>query len=131
MSRIRYSVAISLMVTSVGQGEKFDWIKMDPDFDFNALVQAIRHDRRRAWQAQRGHGGRRAAHRCPEKTIVVSTTLRPEDHPDVTIINGIEALTDLKARPGRTSGYLAAESFFAASQRRELGHSGCPSCPFS
>ena len=35
------------------------------------------------------------------KTIVVSTTLRPEDHPDVTIVPGTEALTELKASPGK------------------------------
>jgi dihydrofolate reductase len=35
------------------------------------------------------------------KTIVVSKTLRSEDHPDVVIVPGIEALTDLKASPGK------------------------------
>ena len=35
------------------------------------------------------------------KTIVVSRTLRSEDHPDVEIVPGIEALTDLKASPGK------------------------------
>ena len=35
------------------------------------------------------------------KTIVVSRTLRQEDHPEVVIVPGIEALTDLKASPGK------------------------------
>ena len=35
------------------------------------------------------------------KTIVVSRTLRPEDHPDVVIVPGIEALTDVKAGAGK------------------------------
>jgi dihydrofolate reductase len=35
------------------------------------------------------------------KTIVVSRTLRSEDHLDVVIVPGIEALTDLKASPGK------------------------------
>lgn len=35
------------------------------------------------------------------KTVVVSRTLRSEDHPDVAIVPGIEPLTDLKARPGK------------------------------
>jgi len=35
------------------------------------------------------------------KTIVVSRTLRQEDHPEVVIVPGIEALTDLKTSPGK------------------------------
>ena len=35
------------------------------------------------------------------RPIVVSRTLQPGDHPDVVIVPGIEALTDLKASHGK------------------------------
>lgn len=35
------------------------------------------------------------------KTIVVSATLRPEDHPDVMVLRGIDGLTDFRANPGK------------------------------
>jgi dihydrofolate reductase len=83
-----------------GARGEFDWIKMDPDFDFNALFKQFD-----TIVAGRGTFEPMAAAGRTSmpgmKTIVVSTTLRPEDHPDVTIVNGIEALTDLKARPGK------------------------------
>lgn len=100
MRRIRYSVAMSLDGYIAGPRGEFDWIKMDPDFDVNALFKQFD-----TIVAGRGTFEPMAAAGRTSmpgmKTIVVSTTLRPEDHPDVTIINGIEALTDLKARPGK------------------------------
>jgi dihydrofolate reductase len=83
-----------------GANGEFDWIKPDPDFDFSALLKQFD-----TIVAGRGtFEPMAAAGRTTMpgmKTIVVSKTLRPEDHPEVTIVRGIDALKDLKATPGK------------------------------
>jgi dihydrofolate reductase len=100
MRRIRYSVAMSLDGYIAGPKGEFDWIKTDADFDFSALLKQFD-----TILAGRGTFEPMAAAGRTSmpgmKTIVVSTTLRPEDHPDVAVVNGIEALTDLKASRGK------------------------------
>jgi dihydrofolate reductase len=46
------------------------------------------------------------------KTIVVSRTLRPEDHPDVVIVPGINPLTDVKASPGKDTWLFGGGKLF-------------------
>lgn len=100
MRRIRYLVAMSLDGYIAGPNGEFDWIKTDPDFDFSALSKQFD-----TIVAGRGTFEPMAAAGQTSmpgmKTIVVSRTLQPEDHPDVEIIPGIEGLTDLKASPGK------------------------------
>ena len=83
-----------------GPNGEFDWIKADPDFDFGAVFKQFD-----TLVAGRGTFKPMAAAGRTSmpgmKTIVVSRTLRPEDHPDVVIVPGIEALKDLKASPGK------------------------------
>lgn len=77
MRRIRYSVAMSLDGFIAGPKGEFDWITVDPDFDFGSLLSQF------------------------DTILVVSRTLRPEEHPDVVIVPGIEAIVDQKASPGK------------------------------
>ena len=76
------------------------WITMDPDVDFSSVFKQFD-----TILVGRGTfepmvaAGRTSMPGM--KTIVVSRTLRPEDHPDVVIVPGIEVLTDLKASPGK------------------------------
>ena len=85
MRRIRYSVAASLDGYIAGPQGEYDWIIMDPDIDFSALVEEF--DTvvmgRRSYEvvAGGGNGGYPGL-----KTIVVSRTLRQRDYPDVTIL---------------------------------------------
>src|SRR3954453_4870365 len=100
MRRIRYSVSMSLDGYIAGPKEEFDWIKTDTDFDFSALFKQFDTIiARRGTFEPMAAAGRTSMPGM--KTIVVSRTLRSEDHPDVEIAPGIEALTDLKASPGK------------------------------
>jgi dihydrofolate reductase len=116
MRRIRYSVAMSLDGFIAGPNGEFDWIRPDPDFDFGALFKQFD-----TLVAGRGtFEPMVAANRTTMpsmKTIVVSKTLRPEDHPDVTIVRGIDVLKELKASPGKIFGCSAAAVSSAVSPK--------------
>jgi len=101
MRRLRYQVACSLDGYIAGPNGEFDWIPEEPTFDFDALYAQF--DTlvmgRGTWDAVRG---------MPEmfegkRVIVLSRTLRPEDHPGVEIVSDdvIERVRALKAEPGR------------------------------
>src|SRR5688572_6906964 len=85
MRRIRYGVAMSLDGFIAGPKGEADWIVMDPDFDFAAMMD--QYDTflmgRRTYEVagQGGPGG-------DEKytTVVASRTMRPADYPGVTIV---------------------------------------------
>jgi dihydrofolate reductase len=103
MKRLRYSVAMSLDGFIAGPKGEYDWIVMDPDFDwkglygqFDTLVMG-----RRSYDAMRERG--MSPKGMGMKTLVVSTTLRAEEHPDVMMVgsNVAEAVGELKAGPGK------------------------------
>jgi len=79
----------------------FDWIVMDPGIDFTAFLadfDALIMGRGTFEIAEGGGPGFEGM-----KTYVVSTTLRAEEHPDVTIVSERveEFVADLKAQPGK------------------------------
>lgn len=103
MKRLRYSVAMSLDGFIAGPRGEYDWIVMDPDFDwaslygqFDTLLMG-----RKSYDAMRQRGMSPAA--MGMKAFVVSTTLKPEEHADVTVIRGDVAgvVEALKAGPGK------------------------------
>lgn len=99
-----YSVAASLDGFIAGPQGEYDWIPMDPDIDFGALVghfDTILMGRG-TWEvvaARDGGGGGPFG----LKSYVVSRTLRPADHPGVEIISGDleHAVKQLKSAPGK------------------------------
>jgi dihydrofolate reductase len=100
MRRIRYAVATSLDGYIAGPKGESDWIIMDPEIDFEALFgsfDAILMGRRTFEVA--GGGGSMSG----MATIVVSRTMRPEDHPGIAIISdrAEEAIARLRAEPGK------------------------------
>lgn len=104
MRRICYSVAMSLDGYVAGPNGEADWIIMDSEIDFGELFN--RFDTvlmgRRSYEAAQAMGGGGGA--MPGLTsVVVSTTLKPEDCPGVTLItaNVDEAMRQLKAAPGK------------------------------
>ena len=103
MKRLRYNVAMSLDGFIAGPKGEYDWILMDPDFDwkglygqFDTLVMG-----RRSYDAMRERG--MSPKGMGMKALVVSTTLRPEEHPDVTIVsaNVTDTVAELKTGPGK------------------------------
>lgn len=97
--RIRYQVACSLDGYIAGPKDEFDWIPMDPDIDFKALFDEFDTFLmgRRTFEVAGGTVSPGA------RTIVVSRTLRPEDHPGVTIVSDRlrETLDDFREQPGK------------------------------
>src|SRR5437870_13746680 len=87
MRKMVYSVAMSLDGYLAGPNGEADWIVMDPEIDFTGMM--ARFDTilmgRRTFEAAQALGGGGA---MPEvSTGVVSRTLRPEDHPGLTILS--------------------------------------------
>lgn len=101
---LRYSVAMSLdgFIADVDGG--YDWIVPESTIDFEAYLTKID-------ALVMGRGTYEITQTTPEggavlegrEVYVVSTTLAPEDHPDVTIISeDVEArVAELKARGGK------------------------------
>lgn len=106
MRRVRYVVAMSLDGYIAGPDDEFDWIVMDPELDFTAMMSGFDTVLmgRRTFEVTSAHSGEPASESMPGmKTIVASNTLRQEDYPHVTIIGpGLEeAISRLRAEPGK------------------------------
>ena len=117
MRKIRYQVACSLDGYIADADGGFDWIVEDPDIDFAALFDqfdTLLMGRRTYETAAQFAGGMR--------TIVFSRTMRPEDHPGVTIVSdGVkEAIDELRAEPGKDIWLFGGGELF-----RSLLELGC------
>ena len=114
MRRIVYSVAMSLDGYIAGPNGEYDWIVMDPDFDFRETFD--KYDTflmgRRTYEVTQGHGGGMGMGGA--KVFVFSRTLRQKDHPKVTIVsdNAEGVLADLRAQPGKDIWLFGGGSLF-------------------
>ena len=102
MRRLRFGVAMSLDGFIAGPNGEYDWIVQDPAIDFAAMfaqydtllmgrgTYVVANAPGKSWDS------------FGQRWIVVSTTLKPEDHPAVTILSsGVAvAVAALKAEPG-------------------------------
>ena len=114
MRKIIYSVAMSLDGYLAGPNGEADWIVMDPEIDFMGMM--ARFDTilmgRRTFEAAQAMGGGES---MPGITsVVVSRTLRQEDHPDLTIIaeDVGDALSRLRAGSGKDIWLFGGGSLF-------------------
>ena len=102
MRRIRYSVATSLDGYIAGPNGEADWIIMDPDIDFGALMEQFdtyllgRRTFEPMAHVQKGETSE-------VKTFVFSRTLRQQDYPGVTVVaEGVEeTVAALRAESGK------------------------------
>lgn len=103
MRKIVYSVAMSLDGFLAGPNGEADWIVMDPQIDFAGMM--ARFDTilmgRRTFEVTQTMGG--GGSMPGVSAIVVSRTLRQEDHPDLTIIaeDVGGAVSRLREGPGK------------------------------
>jgi dihydrofolate reductase len=85
-----------------GPNGEYDWIIKDPDIDFGALFKSFDTVLmgRRTFELVAGHG---SGGMPGMKTVVVSRTLRPSDHPGITVVGDKveEAVSSLRAGPGK------------------------------
>jgi dihydrofolate reductase len=88
MRQLRYGVAMSLDGYIAGPNGEADWIVMDPELDFGAYFS--RFDTllmgRGSFEAMRAMGGGDGNWEGMQ-SVVASTTMRPSDHPSLTIVN--------------------------------------------
>lgn len=102
MRRLRYGVTVSLDGFIAGPNGEVDWIVSDPEIDFAAIFgrfNTLLMGRKTFEVARvRAAGWPDLGH----KWVVVSSTLKPEDHPGVTILGSrvAEAVAALKAQSG-------------------------------
>jgi dihydrofolate reductase len=107
MRRVRYNVAASLDGYIAGPDGEFDWIPNDPTVDFAAIfarVDTVLLGRHSFELTQTGD----APWSAGTRVYVFSRTLRPEDHPGVTVVaedaGGVVAA--LRAEPGEGEIWL-------------------------
>jgi dihydrofolate reductase len=103
MRRLRYQVAASLDGYIAGPKGEADWIPMDPEIDFKALFAQFDTFLmgRRTYEALAGQGGVEMF--SGKKVVVVSRTLKPAEHPKVTVVSTrvAEAVAALRKQPGK------------------------------
>ena len=112
--RIRYRVAASLDGYIAGPNGEADWIVSDPDIDFGELFNQFDTFLmgRGTFESMVRQQGSAAIPGM--KVIVFSRTLRQEDHPNVTIVEGPseKALTALRNEPGKDIWLFGGGSLF-------------------
>lgn len=92
MRRIRYQVACSLDGFIATENGGYDWLPSDPEMDFSALMEQF--DTllmgRKTYETLL-----RSGESFDKELVVLSNSLRQEDHPEARVLSGDEA------RPGR------------------------------
>ena len=114
MRKVVFGGAMSLDGFIAGPNGEYDWIVMDPDIDFGALM--ARFDTfligRKTFEVMQRMGN--AGPAIPGiRNIVCSRTLRPEDCPDATLSADAEGIvSDLRAQSGKDIALFGGGELF-------------------
>jgi dihydrofolate reductase len=132
MRKVVYGGAMSLDGYIAGPHGEFDWIVMDPEIDFTAMM--ARFDTfligRKTYEVMR-----RAAEAAPPspgiRNLVFSRTLRPEDCPGASLYpDAVPVVADLRHQPGKDIALFGGGELFrsllAAGLVDEVGFSLIP-----
>lgn len=103
MRKICYSVAASLDGFIAGPGGEIDWIPHAPDIEADLPANFARYDTLLIGRGTFELMMRQGQTTLPGlRSVVFSTTLRPEDHPEVTVSREVrDTIASLRAAPGK------------------------------
>jgi dihydrofolate reductase len=116
MRKIRYLVAMSLDGFIAGPHGEADWIEIDPEVDFAAIWAQFDTGLmgRLTYEAAVKRLGEKAF--SGTKIIVFSRTMRPEDHPGVTLVSELKPdwIQTLKKQSGKDLWLFGGSLLFRA-----------------